>query len=135
MRVSLTTPWVLPDGTPYSIAPKLPLAGTLGPNAAAALFAGGPRSLATILKEADKPQARVKGFALKPKIAAERHSTVTSITSPNVMGMLRGSDPKLANKYILLTAHLDAIGLLDPVNGDTIVNGAMDNASGIATML
>ena len=127
--------WVHPDGTPYSVAPKLPLTGTLGPKAAAALFAGGPRSLAAILEEASKPQARVKGFALKPKIAAERHSTVARITSPNVMGMLRGSDPKLADEYILLTAHLDAIGSVDAVNGDTIVNGAMDNASGIATML
>jgi Zn-dependent M28 family amino/carboxypeptidase len=51
------------------------------------------------------------------------------------MGILKGSDPALANEYILLTGHLDAIGLVEPENGDAIVNGAMDNASGIATML
>lgn len=127
--------WVGVDGTPFSPAPDLQFGGTLGPKAAAALFANAPMSFAAILAAADQPNAKVKGFALRPKISAERHSVAERIASPNVMGILLGSDPRLANEYIVLSAHLDAIGTVDPVNGDSIVNGAMDNASGIATML
>jgi len=127
--------WVAPNGTPFSAAPRLPFTGTLGPKAAAALFAGAPETLANLIAQSEKPGAKVKGFALRPRIAAERHSVVNRIASPNVMAMLRGSDPRLADEYIVLSAHLDAIGLVDPVEGDAIVNGAMDNASGIATML
>jgi Zn-dependent M28 family amino/carboxypeptidase len=127
--------WVGPDGTPYLSAPRLAFSGNLGPKAAAALFANAPVPLAELIAQSEKQGARIKGFALAPRIAAERHSIVGRIASPNVIGLLRGSDPKLANEYIVLSGHLDAIGLVDPVDGDRIVNGAMDNASGIATML
>ena len=127
--------WVGPDGRPYSAAPNLPLTGSLGRPAAEALFANAAVPLATVIAQSEKQGGRPKGFPLASKISAERHSLVTPIASPNVMGILKGSDPTLANEYILLTAHLDAIGLVEPENGDAIVNGAMDNASGIATML
>jgi Zn-dependent M28 family amino/carboxypeptidase len=48
---------------------------------------------------------------------------------------LPGSDPKLKNEYVLLTAHLDHVGVGQPIGGDAIYNGAMDDASGIATIL
>lgn len=55
--------------------------------------------------------------------------------APNVIGMLPGSDPVLKKEYVVLSAHLDHVGV-DPVQvGDKIFNGAMDNASGVATML
>ena len=55
--------------------------------------------------------------------------------SPNVVGVLEGSDPKLKNEYIVLSAHLDHLGRVKAENGDDIANGAMDNAVGVATML
>jgi hypothetical protein len=127
--------WVGADGRPYSSAPKLQFSGSLGPVAAEALFASAPVPLATLIAQSQKPGGRPKGFALPTKISAERHSDVSRIASPNVMGILKGSDPNLAGEFILLTGHLDAIGIVEPENGDAIVNGAMDNASGIATML
>ena len=127
--------WIGADGRPYSIAPDLAITGALSQASAAALFVGAPRTLSSVLQESARPGARVKGFALKPRVSVERHSVVTKISSPNVMAVLPGSDPRLANEYVVLTGHLDAIGLVDPVDGDPIVNGAMDNASGIATML
>jgi Zn-dependent M28 family amino/carboxypeptidase len=57
------------------------------------------------------------------------------MASSNVAGMIEGADPALRGEVIVLTAHLDHIGIRPAVNGDTIANGALDNASGIATML
>jgi Zn-dependent M28 family amino/carboxypeptidase len=51
------------------------------------------------------------------------------------VGVLKGSDPGLAREYVVLTAHLDHVGVGAPINGDAIYNGAMDNASGIATLI
>ena len=61
-----------------------------------------------------------------------RHSEVTS---PNVVAMLRGSDPQLRNEYVVYSAHLDHLGIGEPVNGDAIYNGARDNASGAAALI
>jgi hypothetical protein len=51
-------------------------------------------------------------------------------TAPNVVGVLEGSDPVLKNEYIVLSAHMDHVGIGAPVNGDSIYNGADDDASG-----
>jgi Zn-dependent M28 family amino/carboxypeptidase len=54
----------------------------------------------------------------------------------NVYGMLRGSDPQLADEYVIYTAHHDHLGVGEPdAEGDKIYNGAMDNASGVAQLL
>jgi Zn-dependent M28 family amino/carboxypeptidase len=58
-----------------------------------------------------------------------------SIESANVAAMIEGSDPALKAEVVVLSAHLDHIGISSPVNGDTINNGALDNAAGIATTL
>ena len=49
--------------------------------------------------------------------------------------MLPGSDPALRDEYVVLSAHLDHLGIGGAVNGDRIYNGAMDNASGIASLI
>jgi hypothetical protein len=64
--------------------------------------------------------------------AAVRRDTVEA---PNVAGVLEGSDPKLKNEYVIMSAHLDHVGVGRAINGDTIYNGAMDDASGIASVL
>ena len=57
-----------------------------------------------------------------------------ALQSDNVAAVLPGSDPALGREHVVLTAHLDHVGVGAPVNGDRIYNGAMDNASGIATL-
>jgi Zn-dependent M28 family amino/carboxypeptidase len=52
-----------------------------------------------------------------------------------VVGILRGSDPKLRNEYVVYTAHLDHLGIGKPVNGDAIYHGAMDDAAGVAAVI
>lgn len=103
--------------------------------AAAALFNGAPHSL-------DELTALSKDGGLLPTFPLSfsvRANTVTQVLSkyeaPNVVGVLPGSDSKLKNEYLVLTAHLDHLGVGRPVNGDSIYHGAMDNASGIASLI
>jgi len=58
-----------------------------------------------------------------------------ALESDNVIGILRGTDPALAAEYVMISAHIDHVGVGEPINGDRIYNGAMDNASGIATLI
>jgi Zn-dependent M28 family amino/carboxypeptidase len=62
-------------------------------------------------------------------------NTLRTIDSRNVVARLEGSDPALKNEYVVYSAHWDHLGILAPVNGDAIYNGALDNASGVATVL
>jgi Zn-dependent M28 family amino/carboxypeptidase len=57
------------------------------------------------------------------------------IHSPNVVAKLPGSDPALRNEYVVFTAHLDHMGIGEPVNGDKIYHGTLDNGSGSAALL
>ncbi|WP_163359851.1 M28 family peptidase, partial [Klebsiella aerogenes] len=75
-------------------------------------------------------------FALKTRLTLQRTNIVTVKKSENVIGILPGSDPKLAHEYVVLSAHLDHEGTDPGLEGeDKIYNGAMDNAAGVATML
>jgi len=127
--------WTQPDGKPFSLAPEMRIGATFEGAAAEALFAGARTSLAQVLAEADKPGGKPKGFALKPTVSISRQSAHRPFTSPNVLGVLPGSDPALKDEYVLLMAHLDHEGTDPRLQGDQIYNGAMDNATGIATML
>ena len=62
-------------------------------------------------------------------------NSLRTIDSRNVIAKLDGSDPALASEYIVYTAHWDHFGVGTPVNGDSIYNGALDNATGTAGLL
>ncbi len=128
-----------PDGKPRTETPGLQATIALNSTGAgaAALFAGAPRGLPAIFKEASRPKRRIKGFALAPALRLTQSSVIETMKSPNVVAVLPGSDPALAGEYVLVTAHLDHNGVdPDPKKvGDRIYNGAMDNAAGVATML
>ncbi|HEV7991456.1 MAG TPA: M20/M25/M40 family metallo-hydrolase [Gemmatimonadaceae bacterium] len=62
-------------------------------------------------------------------------STVRRVQSENVVGVVRGSDSRSSKQYVALSAHWDHLGIGTPVNGDSIYNGAFDNASGVASIL
>ncbi len=112
----------------------LKLMVTVNPARAEKLFTGSGHTFREILEAADsdKPLPHfVIPARLKAKAAVER----SEVVSQNVVGMLRGHDPALKNEYVVFTAHLDHVGIGKPINGDAIYNGAMDNASGVATEL
>ncbi|MDX5421675.1 MAG: M20/M25/M40 family metallo-hydrolase [Hymenobacteraceae bacterium] len=62
-------------------------------------------------------------------------SNYNDFESHNVVGKITGSDPELQNEYVVHSAHLDHVGVGRAVNGDSIYNGAHDNASGVASVL
>jgi hypothetical protein len=111
------------------------LNATMQPGSADKLLSLSGHTLAEMqpLIDAGKP---LPAFAMNAKIHAV---TAVDASAPlethNVVGELEGSDPKLKKEYIVISAHLDHLGVGRPVNGDAIYNGAMDNASGVASVI
>lgn len=74
-------------------------------------------------------------FDLEVRIASTIDSQVDQVSSENVVGILPGSDPRLRGEYVVLSAHLDHLGVSTAPGDDRVFNGAMDNASGVAVLL
>ena len=98
------------------------------------LFAGSGKTFAELVALADvhKPLPHLK---LVPTIDAHVAAVVEPLNSVNVVGELPGSDPALAPEAVVLSAHLDHLGTGKPDHGNGIFHGAMDDASGLATLL
>ncbi len=109
-------------------------AATFNPAEAEKLFSGSGHTFAEMLALADaqKPLPR---FDLHKTVRAEVSFEKTQVTSPNIVAKLEGSDPVLKKEYVLISAHLDHLGVGAPIAGRTIYNGAMDDASGVASVL
>ncbi len=107
---------------------------SMNPERAEALFARSGHSFAELLALADA-HAPLPRFALNLSLTATVSGETRAITSPNVAGVLPGSDPALKGQYVVVSAHLDHLGVGQPINGDAIYHGAMDNASGVASMI
>ena len=60
---------------------------------------------------------------------------IATVDAPNVVVLLEGSDARLKHEYLVVSAHLDHLGAGRAIDGDAIYNGAMDNASGIASLI
>ena len=104
------------------------------PARAERLFEGSGHTLAEMLKIADEGKA-LPHFPLATSMKATVAVDSQAVESQNVVGVVKGSDPALADQYVVLSAHLDHVGVGGAINGDSIYNGAMDNASGIATLI
>jgi Zn-dependent M28 family amino/carboxypeptidase len=78
---------------------------------------------------------RFKPVPLEVTVSSSLESTHRTIKATHVAGVIEGSDPELKDEAIIFTAHYDHIGIGQAVNGDSIYNGARDNASGIACIL
>jgi Zn-dependent M28 family amino/carboxypeptidase len=74
-------------------------------------------------------------FALKVTLSATTATHSREVDSTNIVAQIPGSDPKLKSEYVVLSAHIDHVGIGEPINGDRIYNGAMDNGSGSALLL
>jgi len=110
------------------------LAVTVNPARAEKFFVDSGRTFQELLALAEAG-GQLPRFSLPITVRAKVKFERRNVESRNVVGILPGTDPQLKNEYLVLTAHLDHIGKGQPINGDSIYNGAMDNASGIATMI
>jgi peptidase M28-like protein/carboxypeptidase family protein len=106
----------------------------VNPASAEKFFAGSGHTFQEIaaLGKDRKPLPR---FPLTVSIAAKTKVEVTQVESANLVAKLPGNDSALKDEYVVLSAHLDHIGIGEPINGDRIYNGAMDNGSGSALVL
>jgi len=110
------------------------MSGSIDPAKAEALFAGSGHSFAELsaLSDASKP---LPSFALAQRFRATIVAKKAPVHSFNIIAKLPGSDPKLAAENVVLSAHLDGLGIGEPIDGDPIYNGALDNASGVASLI
>jgi Zn-dependent M28 family amino/carboxypeptidase len=110
------------------------LAVTFNAARADRLFEGSGHTVSELLAIADAGKV-LPSFPLKGLVRAAVQTERTELDSHNVAGLVPGSDPNLQRELVVLTAHLDHVGVGAAINGDRVYNGAMDNASGIATLL
>ena len=107
---------------------------TLDPARSDVIFQGSGHGFAELAALADDSKP-LPLFALPFRLKASVAVTYSHLSSPNIAARLEGGDPKLKSQYVAVSAHLDHLGIGAPINGDRIYNGAMDNASGVATVL
>jgi hypothetical protein len=110
------------------------LSPTINPEHLDKWLAGSGHSANEILALA-KERKPLPHFPLEGRLRGKTQVRRTEVESPNVIAILPGEDPKLKDEYVVLSAHLDHLGVGRPINGDSIYNGAMDDASGVATLL
>ncbi len=98
------------------------------------LLAGSGHTFAEILAAAHA-QRPLPRFKLACTVRSVVKTTTVSIHSENVVGVLPGADATVRDQYVAISAHLDHLGVGKPVHGDSIYNGAMDDASGVASVI
>jgi Peptidase family M28 len=125
--------WLDEQGVPNDAEPKIRGYARISSSTAALLFEGAKESWKEAMQAAENNQSHA--FPLATSVSLHVVSRYSEVESPNVAAILPGSDPQLKNEYVVFTAHLDHLGIGDPVKGDTIYNGAADNASGTAALL
>jgi len=135
--------WLAPEPGDARVAARHPaledfheplLAAAFNPAEAEKLFAGTGHTFAELLALADAQQPLPR-FDLHKRLTATVSVDRDAVVSPNIAAKLEGADPVLRNEYVIVSAHLDHLGVGAPIHGETIYHGAMDDASGVATVL
>jgi Zn-dependent M28 family amino/carboxypeptidase len=110
------------------------VAVTINPASAEKFFTGSGHAFNDLLALSNEGKVLPR-FPIPASARVKVAIDAKAIESDNVVGILPGTDPQLRNEYVVVSAHLDHLGVGEPIGGDSIYNGAMDNASGIATLL
>ena len=122
-----------PDGKAFLNEPRMNAVAYVSNTGAQKLFAGASTSMEDAIASIGRGEP--KSFALPIAATIEATTAHSDAMSANVVARLEGSDPALAKTSVLLTAHLDGVGIGQEVSGDRINNGAYDNATGSAILL
>ena len=126
--------WVNDDGVTSAYFPEIRGSMALTLEASERLFGLSPLSFEEALEAIDRGEPA--SAPLGVEVSMSHRAIHDSVTSANVVGAVRGTDPALAGDYVVYTAHLDGVGTrTDDDVEDTINNGAYDNAIGVALML
>ena len=126
--------WVNEAGEADAYHPEIQGSIIVSPDVAETMLAGTSMNFEAARDAIEASE--IKSMPLGLEVTLKRRTNHERIESPNVVGLLRGTDPELANEYIVYTAHLDHTGRTTaPVDGDDINNGMYDNAMGTAIMI
>jgi Zn-dependent M28 family amino/carboxypeptidase len=136
-------PWhvvVNSNSTEHRLLPRDPAApppigvrGWITDSAATALLAQAGLNMSQLRRQAESRDFRPISTGII--IDASMKNSMQHMSANNVVGVVRGIDPKVRDEYVAYSAHWDHFGIGPVVNGDSIYNGAVDNASGVATVL
>jgi Zn-dependent M28 family amino/carboxypeptidase len=121
---------------PATDEPRIQVKGWVTEDAATRLVTLAGFDLATLVAQAQQREFQPVPLGLKTSLLL--NAAVASTNSANVIGVLPGSDPELADEVVVYTAHHDHLGMAEPTgvpDEDVIYNGALDNASGVAQVL
>jgi Zn-dependent M28 family amino/carboxypeptidase len=118
---------------PANAPAPIGVGGWITDSAATALLAQAGLNMADLRKRAESRDFRPVPTGIT--IDATMRNSLQHMSSNNVVGVVRGIDPKVRDEYVVYSAHWDHLGIGPVVNGDSIYNGAADNASGVATVL
>ena len=116
-----------------SSPPPIGVRGWITDSAAAALLSQAGLSMATLRKNAESRTFRPVATGIVLDMSMQ--NSMQHMAANNVVGVVRGIDPTARDEYVAYSAHWDHLGIGPVVNGDSIYNGAADNASGVATVL
>ncbi len=125
--------WLDANGVPNESVPEIRATAVVSEKGGEILFQGARTTLRQALDAAS--QNKPQGFSLVGDAAIHLSTRYTAATSPNIAAILPGSDPALKNEYVVISAHLDHLGIGEAIKGDVIYNGAVDNASGSSALL
>jgi hypothetical protein len=121
------------EGQPADEFPAIAVRVWAGAHLAEAIFAGAPHTASEVFAWLEAGQLRA--FDLAGTVTLASSARLERVDSRNVVGRLPGRDARLSGEHVAFTAHLDHLGIGAAVDGDTIYNGAQDNAVGVATLL
>ncbi len=116
-----------------SNSPKVPLKAWMTEESVRKILLMNGFSFDSLMKLAE--QKTFKPIPLNLTMTTSMRSTIRTMETNNIAGKIQGSDPQLKDQYIVFSAHYDHFGIGRPINGDSIYNGALDNASGTSLML
>jgi hypothetical protein len=121
------------QGKPIDYFPELKGRALLSLEATKKFFEGSGHTADEVF--AATKSGKLVSFAMPITAKIHNATKLEDVHSPNIVAKLEGSDPKLKDEYVVYSAHLDHLGIGEPVDGDKIYNGALDNGSGSALLL
>lgn len=110
------------------------IAGWLGSRASVQLFEAAGLNLEELMAAADSPDFQPVSLG-NVRASIDLKASYRTMVTRNVVGVVESRDPIYKDEYVVFSAHHDHLGVGAPVNGDSIYNGAMDNASGVSGMI
>ena len=125
--------WEEKDGQPHATSPQIKVTALISVPQSRMFFEATGHPADQVY--AAQKDGSLKGFATPIRISMHVSAATKDVRSSNVVAILPGSDPLLRDQYVVISAHLDHLGIGPAVKGDAVYHGALDNGSGSADLI